>query len=169
MTDKELRRMRREELLELLVDQTRRANALQAQLDEAQTQLASRQISVENVGSLAEAALQLSGVFQAAEEAGQLYLDNLRSRAEGLEDSQFLAETQERCRAMEAETQARCQAMEAETRARCDEKISSAQREANAYWEDLYVRLEHFYDTHAGMRQIMEEKQRTEESQESQL
>lgn len=36
MTNKEVRRMRCEELLEVLIAQTRRADSLRAQLDEAQ-------------------------------------------------------------------------------------------------------------------------------------
>ena len=47
MTDKELRRLRRDELLELLIEQTKRADALQVQLDDAQAQLSSRRIAIE--------------------------------------------------------------------------------------------------------------------------
>lgn len=170
MTDKEVRRMRRKDLLEALIAQTKRADSLRAQLDEAQAQLNSRQITIENAGSIAEAALQLSGVFAAAEAAGQLYLENLQARAAQSEDTQLLADVETRCRVMEAEAEARCHAMEQETesrckaaladaQARCNEKISNAQREANAYWEDLYIRLEQFYDSHRGMRQMLERNQ----------
>jgi hypothetical protein len=51
-------------------------------LDAAEEQLASRRIEVENAGSIAEASLRLNGVFQAAQEAADQYLENVRQRAE---------------------------------------------------------------------------------------
>lgn len=42
---------------------------LQARLDEAEAQLKDREITIEKSGSIADAAMQLSGVFQAAQAA----------------------------------------------------------------------------------------------------
>ena len=122
MTDKELRRLRRDELLELLIEQTKRADALQVQLDDAKAQLSSRRIAIENAGSLAEAALRLSGVFQSAEQAAKLYLDNLSGEADEPEEPQTPQEdTQPDPAALEEETKRNCTALEEETKARCAE------------------------------------------------
>ena len=55
---------------------------LRAQLQEMNEKLADRAIRIERAGSIAEAALQLNGVFQAAEEAAAQYLENVRRLAE---------------------------------------------------------------------------------------
>lgn len=82
MTDRELRRLSRAELLELLLKQSREVERLQGELEAMQLQLANRQIEIETAGSIAEAALRLNGVFQAAEAAAAQYLENVRRMAE---------------------------------------------------------------------------------------
>lgn len=82
MTDKELQRLSRRELLEMLVLLTEENDALKQRLQEAEAQLADRQIRIANAGSIAEAALQISGVLEAAETAAQQYLENVRRLSE---------------------------------------------------------------------------------------
>lgn len=85
MTDKELRRLSRAGLLELLLEQRRENERLRAQLKKMQRMLNDRRIELENAGSIAEAALKLSGVFEAAQEAADQYLDNMKRRAKEAE------------------------------------------------------------------------------------
>lgn len=80
MTRKELKRMSRLELLELTLELTRENELLRQQLKENRFLLKSRKINIEKAGSIAEAALQLSGIFEAAQEAAELYLENLQLR-----------------------------------------------------------------------------------------
>jgi len=87
MTDKELKKLSRKELLEMLVINTRRIEALEAKVKELQGKLNSRNITVERAGSLAEAALQLSGVFESAQKAAELYLENLKNCTPHAENS----------------------------------------------------------------------------------
>ena len=75
MTDKDLKRLRRDELLEMLIAQSKRTDQLQAELDAA---LASRAIVLEEAGSIAEAGLRINGVFEAAQAAAEQYLENIR-------------------------------------------------------------------------------------------
>lgn len=74
MTDKELRRLSRSELLEMLIAQTEENRQLKIKLERAEAQLRDRRIAVEKAGSLAEAALQLNRVFDAVDKAAQQYL-----------------------------------------------------------------------------------------------
>ena len=82
MTDKELRRLSRSELLEMLIAQTEENRQLKIRLERAEAQLRDRRIAVEKAGSLAEAALQLNRVFEAADKAAQQYLENVRLMSE---------------------------------------------------------------------------------------
>ena len=76
MTEKELRRLSRAELLEMLLAQTEENRQLKKELQEAEESLEDRRIAIEESGTMAEAALRLNGVFEAADRAVQQYLEN---------------------------------------------------------------------------------------------
>lgn len=78
MTDKELKRLSRVELLELLLAQMEENEKLSRQLQKAQIALENRKIEIENAGTMAEAALRLNGVFEAADQAAKQYLENIQ-------------------------------------------------------------------------------------------
>ncbi|MBQ2995730.1 MAG: hypothetical protein IJE22_00650 [Oscillibacter sp.] len=93
MTEKELRKLNRYQLLELLVVQTRRAEELQKKLEELENTIQERDIRLSKLGSIAEASLQVSGIFEASQKAVDLYWDSVRKQAiELLEDAQRQAE-----------------------------------------------------------------------------
>lgn len=73
-----LSKLNRKDLLELLVEQNRKIEALSAQLEEAERKLEDRRIIMEESGSMAEAALKLNGVFEAAQKACEQYLENIQ-------------------------------------------------------------------------------------------
>lgn len=81
MTDKELRKLKRVELLELLVEQATEIEELRRELEEARQALKNRQVYLQEAGTLAEAALRINEVFAAADRAAQDYLENVRALA----------------------------------------------------------------------------------------
>lgn len=82
MTDRELKKLRRADLLEILVEQSREIEQLKAELEETRKELDNRTIIIEKAGSLAEAALQLNHIFEAADAAARQYLENVKSMSE---------------------------------------------------------------------------------------
>ena len=110
MTAKELKRLRRSDLLEMLLDLSRENDDLRQEIQFLRQQLENRTISILNCGSLAEAAMELNGVFEAAQAACQQYTENIRDRSENLE--------------------LYCRQMEQQTREKCDQMIAEAQRYA---------------------------------------
>ena len=80
MTDKELRKLRRGELLEMLLEQTKENEALKNRIADLEARIDSREIVIKESGSIAEAALKLNGVFEAAQKAAEQYLENIRSK-----------------------------------------------------------------------------------------
>lgn len=99
MTDKQLKRLNRRQLLELLLIQTEQNEQLQKQLAQVQAQLDEKIIKIREAGTLAEACLRLSGIFEAADRAAAEYLQNIQSRATAeylqiLQDPQVQAETE---------------------------------------------------------------------------
>lgn len=77
MTDKQLKKLTRGELLQMLIAQTEKNDILTEQLEEARRQLKNKKMVCEKAGSLAEASLQVSGVFEAAQEAAKHYYENI--------------------------------------------------------------------------------------------
>jgi hypothetical protein len=78
MTQKELKKLHRMELLELLIEQTKRADALEEEVAELKAQLAAREIDIEKAGTLAEAAIKINEVLAAADAAAKQYLYNVQ-------------------------------------------------------------------------------------------
>ena len=116
MTDTELKKLRRRDLLELLVIQERENEGLREQNAQLQKRLEDRTLLLAQAGSIAEESLQVSGVFQAAQEAADRYLENVRLLAQRQEES--------------------CCRMEAETRKKCQELLRASEEAADRYWED---------------------------------
>lgn len=82
MTEKELKRLSRADLLELLLQERRENEQLHTEINRLKEKLADRTIKIQNAGSIAAASLQLSGIFNAAQEAADRYLESVRSLSE---------------------------------------------------------------------------------------
>ena len=67
MTDKELKKLNRSELLELMLEQSREIDRLQE-----------RNLKIESCGSIAEAAAEVNSLFHAAQRAADMYLLNVQ-------------------------------------------------------------------------------------------
>ena len=78
MTEKELRKLNRYQLLELLMMQTEENRQLQQEIE----RLRQQQMKLEEMGSVAEASLLLNGVFEAAQKAADDYVNEARDRAQ---------------------------------------------------------------------------------------
>lgn len=114
MTEKDLKKLNRKQLLELLLLQTQKADQLQIQLDEAMQKLNDKTIIHTKAGSIAEAALKLNGVFSAAEEAALQYVDNVRKQQENelLIHRQTAKESERLAAKMLADTESKCRERE---------------------------------------------------------
>ena len=84
MTDKQLKRLNRLELMEILRDQAARIEELEDENKTLRTQLEDKNITITKCGSLAEACLELNRVFEAAQSAAEQYVRNIKARAAGV-------------------------------------------------------------------------------------
>ena len=147
MTDKELKRLSRGELLEMLIQQ----------LDAAESALQNREIAITNAGSIAEAALQLNGVFTAAQDACQQYMENICHLSQNQERicAQRDAESQAEAKRIVEEARKESEALEHETRMMCAEMVTKAKAESQAYWDEVSRRLVAFSTEHAELQQLL--------------
>ena len=79
MTDKDLRKLSRADLLSLMLAQSKEIDRLKAELADARKQLEDRHLLLEKSGSLADASLAIFHVLEDAQKAADLYLENVRS------------------------------------------------------------------------------------------
>lgn len=82
MTEKELRKLNRYQLLELLMIQTQHVDSLERELAEAKAQLHAQHVRLSSLGSMAEVSAQVSGLLEAAQKAADLYLEAAREQAD---------------------------------------------------------------------------------------
>ena len=99
MTEKELKKLNRVELLELLIEQTERNEELERKLAEAEQEIKNQSLNVKEVGTLAEACLKINHVFEAADAAAKQYLANIKVYDD--KKKEMLAETERRCAEIE--------------------------------------------------------------------
>lgn len=116
MTDRELRKLSRAELLEILLMQGKTVEELEERLAQLEQRLEEQNIQLQNAGSIAEASLQLSGVFEAAQRSADVYLANIQrleaeSRQRREEADQLYAQVQMKCRELLDRTRASCEAI----------------------------------------------------------
>lgn len=152
MTNKELRKLGRRELLEMLIAQTKELNQVKRELEDAHDALNDRRIHIADAGSIAEAALKLNKVFEAAQEAADQYLYNIRQKNSGedfsgllplntAEDEQMLLErTRRECEEMRAQAEAECSAMREAARRECEEMIAKAEEQSRSLDFDAFLR-----------------------------
>ncbi|MCD8126758.1 MAG: DNA repair protein [Clostridiales bacterium] len=83
MAEKELRKMSRTELIEIIYALQQNERSLREENEDLRRRLEDKTIRIENAGSIAEAALSLNRIFEDAQAAAQQYLDSLRAAVEG--------------------------------------------------------------------------------------
>lgn len=170
MDDRNLKKLNRKELLELLVASEEDNVQLRNRLEEQDALLRSKDIKATNAGSLAEAALALNGVFDQADRAAAQYLENIRRSGEeqkAVREKQ-IAEAEQQARGILDDAEAiRLQARETLAAAeaeklRAEKLLADAEAEkqrkmqaADEYWQDLSRRLDLFYLQHPGLEEYV--------------
>lgn len=121
MAKDELKKLGRPELLELLLEVEEENEKLKQQVADLQQQLDDRTIRVEKCGDLASAALELNGVFAAAQAACQQYTENMQRRNADVEAKcrEMEQAAEEKCRRLEQEAEKKCRDREEETAGKC--------------------------------------------------
>lgn len=76
--EKSLRKMKRKDLLEVLLLQNKKINELEEELRVTKELLEKNEIIISESGSIAEASLKLNKVFEVAQKAADDYLKNIK-------------------------------------------------------------------------------------------
>lgn len=142
MTDRELQKLSRRELLELLVQQEQQKEALEARVAQLEGRLRDRSIELDRAGSIAEAALTLNGIFESADRAAAQYLENIKRCSDQQESI---------CNRIISEAEQKAEAILEDAEREKQDRI----RSADEYWQELCTKLEAFYQSHVGLRELL--------------
>ncbi len=85
MTDKEFRHMSRVDLIEIIYKLQKSEKLLREENESLRQKLQERHITVSEAGSIAEAAIALNGVMEAAQAAADQYLLEVRTKKDSME------------------------------------------------------------------------------------
>lgn len=133
MTDQELRRLSRADLIDIIYTLQQQKEQAEQQLAQAQAQLQDRQLRLANASSIAEAALSLNGVFDAAQAADQ-YLQAVRTSA--------------------AETQAQKEQILVDAERQAKEIVDTAERQAAEHWKRFQLQAGQLIQAHAELQEM---------------
>ena len=104
MTDKEFKRLSRSQLIDIIYELQLKQEELAAENERLSKALADKRLRISQVGNLAEAALEIHNVMQAAQEAAEHYLEEVRLRVDN-EEQLILSEAKEKAAAILAKAE----------------------------------------------------------------
>lgn len=127
--------MSRSELLGILIAQSEEIDRLKRQIEEIEINTERRNMTIQKAGSIAKAALELNGVFEAAEKAAEEYLAEVRDRIELREaaSKRIEAESRRKAEQLMEYTVKKCRIMHEETRQKCEHMIVETKKKAEQY------------------------------------
>ena len=124
MTDKEFKRLSRSQLIDIIYQLQLKQEELTAENEKLSKELADKRLRVREAGNIAEAALEIHNVMQAAQDAASHYLEEIRNIRE---------QTEENCRRLLEKAQKEA-----------DEIIAQAQKGNRAYNSELEEIIKEF-------------------------
>lgn len=111
MDSKDLKKIKRKELLELMLEQAKRIQELELELKKVNEELENKRIKIKESGSIAEASLKLNDVFETAQKAVEQYYENFKEncrkieisakREATIEKNKIIKATSEKCKQKE--------------------------------------------------------------------
>ncbi|MDO4354507.1 MAG: hypothetical protein Q4C93_06030 [Clostridia bacterium] len=131
------------EMIMVMHDQEQEIEKLKAQVSELQAKLDNYEIKISNVGSLAEASAQINDLFVAAQATVDTYIENVKKQEARSEEA--LAEVERQSNEIIAEAEAVAQ-----------KRLEAADAEIEEKWAVIESRLLVMYDSHKGLKELVE-------------
>ena len=131
------------EMIMVMHDQEQEIEKLKAQVSELQAKLDNYEIKISNVGSLAEASAQINDLFVAAQATVDTYIENVNKQEARSEEA--LAEVERQSNEIIAEAEAVAQ-----------KRLEAADAEIEEKWAVIESRLLVMYESHKGLKELVE-------------
>lgn len=142
VADKELRKLSRLELIDIIY-QLRLENAeLEKCLDDYRNKLSERAITISKSGSIAKAALELNGLFEAAQSAADQYVISVKSAYANVENR--IQTVKEQCDQYIANANAEAEKIRNIAEKESSEKLAATERECKKKYDLLQAQTNQF-------------------------
>ncbi len=138
--------MTEKELTALIAAKDEEINVLRRQVAELQNNIS----ATKNIGSIAEAALEVNGIFTAAQKAADEYLTAAMNINSGAEKrcQEMISETKQYCDRLISDTRYKCTSMETDAKNRSAEILCEAQEKARTSLFSVTNALRDYYLRH---------------------
>ena len=128
MTEKDLQKLTRQDLLELLLASEKENEELRKEVQTLRENAEDKQLMLDKVGSIAEASLLVNGVFTSAQAAADQYVLNVKRICE--EKAALVRQSDDIVQKARQEAQHILE----ETEISCQRMIRQAKEESDRYW-----------------------------------
>lgn len=161
MTDKEFRHLRRADLIEIIYQLQEDENGLKSQIASLKEQLMAKELKQSEAGSIAEEAMALNQVFEAAQAAADQYVDQVKQMQQETESKviRMITDAQTKRDEMLADAKHKCDAMIREATLQHDELVDQTQKEIDQKWSEFDNKVKHTVDSYAELKSVMESLQ----------
>ena len=132
MISKELKRLSRRELVDIIYQLKKNEQKQQDQITSLQNALLEKRIRISVAGSIAEAAVDITNIFSVAQTAADLYLHEITS---------MKADTEEECAKMLEDARKKAEQILAEGKKQCDELEARYQCDYKK-WQQLQAEIQ---------------------------
>ena len=156
MTDKDLRHLSRAELLDILYEQQKRYEDSLAE-NQALRQQLDRTLRIASAGSIAEAAIQVNGVFEAAQAAADQYLASVKAATADMVQKTDEAQRQREAILQDAKQQADKIVQDAQAQA--DRLLTESAAQIDARWTEFQKNADALIHAHDELRMLIQNRQ----------
>lgn len=160
MADRELKKLSRLELIDLIYQLRSENVELEQRLNECDAKLSERTITVENAGSIAAAALALNDVFETAQRAADQYLHSVKMACTGQETQ--IQKTKQQCAQMLSEAAEEAEKIRSDAEKERLERLAAADRECKKKYDQLVTRANQYIREHPEARALFIKQQKQE-------
>lgn len=157
MTDKDLRRLSRAELLDILYEQQRRYEDSLAENQALRQQLEDRTLRIASAGSIAEAAIQVNGVFEAAQAAADQYLTSVKAAT--AEMVQKADEAQRQREAILENARQEAAGIVQAAQAQANQLLAGANAQIDTRWKEFQKNADALIHAHDELRTLIQKRQ----------
>lgn len=147
MTDKELRKLSRYELVDIIYELQKQAIENQKLLEQLREKLDERELKLSNSGSIAQAALEVNNVFETAQNAADQYLFSVKAQNKEAEKAEKAA--------LEARREAEKIILEAKKES--ERILENAREEFEKRLSDFQENLDYIIKARGGLDDLLKE------------
>lgn len=153
-TDKDMKRLSRAELIEIIYELQKQHEQDNELLVQAKDALDKKRLEIENAGSIAEAALKINGIFESAQKAAEQYLLSIEETAK--ERDEKIAEAEKKSTEIVNAAEEKSAEIVKEAEDKATEIIAEAESKAREQWEQFEKHAQEMIETHAALQSLIQ-------------